>query len=317
MYSSPEQGKTDYTHAQPPVSGTKRLPELLMALKTCPGGNRWAGLFDDRVLTFWHELANAADAGNGYTVELNVSGMAERLGVHRHTLQRWLKFFQRNHLLKLTRRAGGRGQGVRVRMTWIKHGDELAERRRKREFEREQRTNANPEPVSVSGETVPQGLKSLKQQPAADGHPHRGDQVRGPAHARYLLWEMRQAVNATALHHQQRETLMAQLGRWVWSKSLSLIQLRRVHGWLTEQAGKSVAFTGRQLVQWLLRGLHGVVQWARSRSNKRATRRTVAQLERSDRAALAVRVEPALYAAQVAEVRAALVADGWGVPATG
>jgi len=313
---SPKQGKTEYTNAQAANYATRRLPGVLAGLKTCPGGSRFGRLFDSKILNLWTMLANVADAGNGFTVTLNVSTLADELGVHRHTVQRWLRFFQRNHLLEINRQRGGRGVGLRVRMVWVQRGDELANLRRKRAFERGQRLNANPEPVSVLGDTVPQRLLSLSTTLRVDGSPHRGDHVRTPGHARFILWRLRQAVRGTGLNPTQRETILSQLARWVWAKTLTLSQLRRVHTWLTDQAGKSVAFVGRQLIQWLLRGLHGVVSWARTRANTRATRRIVAELERADRAAAAVEDDPAQVAAWTSEVRAALVADGW-MPATG
>lgn len=305
---------TEYTPTQAPKLESGRIPDLLANLKTVAGGNRWRGLFDSRVLELWKLLAGHANAGSDYTVTVTVTEYAERLGVHRHTVQRWLRFFERNHLLTVTQRRGGRGRGLRVVMVWVKIGDEHAARRRKRELERQQRMNANRDQDSVSSNTVPQRLSSLSTTLRVDGHPHHDDHVRGPGHARFVLFSLRQAVKGTDLNKPQRETLMAQFSKWVWRKTLSLSQLRRVHGWLLDQAGKVIAFQGRALIQWLVRGLHRLVTWARSRSNTRATRRTVAELEHEDRAAAAVTVDDELYAEQLAEIRAALKADGWMMP---
>jgi len=314
--SSTQQGKPEHASAQALNLGDRRLPELLAGLRTCPGGNRWAGLFDSRVLTLWTMLVNQADAGGNYIVTINVSTVADELGVHRNTVRRWLAFFAKHHLVELGRRYGGRGRGVTVRVVWIEHGVEHAERRQRAISYAKEKAQKREQDV-LNYQTAQQRLTESFKQPAADGQPTHGGHIRTPTHARFVLFKLREAVNATALAKQQRETLMVQFSKWVWRKTLTLSQLRRVHGWLLDQAGKVIAFQGRALVQWLVRGLHNVVSWARSRSNTRATWRTVAELERDDRAAAAMTVDPAQVAAWRAEIRAALVADGWTMPATG
>jgi len=211
------------------------VPRLLSELKTHPGGHRGLRRFDPRILGLWHVLVNRADQET-FEVELNMTQLAKTFGVARSTMQRWLAFFERHHLLKLSQRHGGRGRGLTVCMTWLKKGAQLALRRQKAlGYKREQ--------MRGKAETVAQRQTTFTS-------------LRDDKNRAQLMGQLRTALASRVKDSTTACQVTQAFGKWVWNASTTVNRVITVLKSL--QAADTVS-----IPRWA-RTVQDIHRWARS-----------------------------------------------------
>lgn len=199
----------------------------------------------------------------------NVSQVAGLLGVARSTVQDWLVFFQRHKLIAMHRRRGGRGRGIQVKLTWLKQGQELAERR--------QRALAwKAQQVKQLGDTVVQGQEASTP-------------LRGGINRARLMGEARITLMSGIHDPGVASQAVTAFGRWVWKENPSLELIQKVSRGFSEADRIPVplwARTAQDVYRWLRSVIaklvrYGTAWWGRMERvvERRRLERTLAKIK--------------------------------------